>query len=176
MTYVLSFLPILLPWSLDTMFLMTIFIFAGSYIRRYNLLYKTSKLQLIILIMVYIFSVLQCDWVNLSVRVYGNSLLFLLIGGILGSYILIFISMQIERHLSIVGSVLSALGIQSLPIFCIHIPFIKIWENTLSCIPFSFNPYVRGTFIVILIIFTTYPLALFFNSIVLRYIYCKLRS
>lgn len=172
LTYALSFLPILLPWSLDTMFLMTIFIFAGSYIRQSDILYKTSMLQLSILIIIYIISVFQCGWVNLSVRVYGNSLLYLLFGAIIGSFILIKLSMLIERYLSLVGGLLSALGNQSLSIFCIHIPFISIWEKAISNIP-TISPLIHGAFTVILVILTTYPLAIFFNKRILRYVYSR---
>ena len=39
-TYILSYLPILLPWSVDTAFLMSVFILAGSFIRNVKMLDK----------------------------------------------------------------------------------------------------------------------------------------
>lgn len=52
-SYALSSLPILLPWSWDTAFIFALFLFEGFLLRKYNILEKITINHFIILIIIY---------------------------------------------------------------------------------------------------------------------------
>ncbi len=173
-TFALSFLPILLPWSLDTAFLMTIFLYAGIYIRKYDILPKLSIYSFAVLTALYYIALQYCGGINLSVRMYGNSILLLTFAAIIGSILIIKLAMVLDKYLKIVSDTLSYIGIHSLPIFCIHLPFIGLWEKVLSFVPLDIAPSVHGGLVVILVILTTYPFAILFDKYVIKYVFSRL--
>ena len=167
-TYLLSFCPILLPWSIDTSFLMAIFIYVGTIIRQESLIHKTKLLLEIALLFVYITLWLFCCNVNFSVRIYGN-LLFLIPCSMIGSFLLIKISYYI-RLLSI-SRLLGEIGRKSLPIFCLHFPFIALWRKIIVSMNITIPSYIDSILCVIFIIAITYPISLFVINCVLNPIF-----
>jgi len=125
-TLMLSYLPILLPWSIDTAFYMALFMFTGMQIR-YNCNLYTSKKPhplIILSILTYILLLPFCDNINLSVREYGLSIATSFIAGLTGCIAIIFIARLLEG--TIIGKGLQLIGKHSLTIFCIEIPFIVL--------------------------------------------------
>jgi len=123
-TALLNHLPILLPWSIDTAFLMALFMFIGMQMRqRLPDLFSITVHPLIVLsVIVYVLSLPFCDDINLSVREYGSSLITFTIAGISGCLITIYIARLIEQCPLCV--IFQQIGRHSLTIFCIEIPFI----------------------------------------------------
>lgn len=84
MAYAMAFLPILLPWSLDSAPLFAVFIYAGRLIRKYRI--EEKRLAIVAAAATYAI-LLMCHlgsgW-NLSVRQYGHSILIVLIAGVAG--------------------------------------------------------------------------------------------
>lgn len=160
LTFCLTFLPILLPWSIDTVFLTALFIMAGIELRRRNIMGKMNVEHKFGITFVYAILTYFCGTVNLSVRDYGTSLFLYLPAALLGSVMLMIIS----EYMSRVGIfvVIQKLGQHSLPIFCIHVAFINVWDKILQELPIMPDA-IRGLLMVLCITATTYPLAVVFD-------------
>ena len=65
--------------------------------------------------------------INISVREYGSSVITYLLSALTGSIILINLSKSLQG--TIIGKGLQQIGIHSLTIFCIEIPFILIGKQ-----------------------------------------------
>lgn len=123
MTFVLDFLPILLPWSLDTAFLMAIFILIGTKMKDVEF----SKLGCGIMLLLFMLYLALCyvnGIPNLSVRVYGRSFLIILLTGSIGSLLIVKISKWFE-HFKL-GNALAIIGRHSLVIFCIQMLLLRM--------------------------------------------------
>jgi len=133
-TVLLSHLPILLPWSIDTAFIMALFMYIGVQIRQ-NLpdLFSVKIHPIIVLsAIVYLLSLPFCSNINLSVREYGSSIITFTIAGIAGCLIIIYIARQIEQ--SPLHTIFQQIGKHSLTIFCIEIPFILLGRAIAKCL------------------------------------------
>lgn len=118
-TWGCTFLPILLPWSLDVAFIMAIFMYIGVLFRRQeNLLNKPSYIYWLIIAAFLILCKVNGE-PNPSVRELGNSLLLYMITGVLGSISMMWICKHLEgKPLS---GLLADIGRHTLVIFCLQI-------------------------------------------------------
>lgn len=118
-TWGCTFLPILLPWSLDVVFIMAIFMYIGVLFRRQeNLLNKPSYIYWLIIAAFLILCKVNGE-PNPSVRELGNSLLLYMITGVLGSISMMWICKHLEgKPLS---GLLADIGRHTLVIFCLQI-------------------------------------------------------
>ena len=121
-TYILSQLPILLPWSIDTAFLCSLIMYAGFYTNTHNLI-SWGKYEILICVLIYSLLLYVAGDINLSVRQYGTSFIIYYIIAILGCIVALWGSKRIERTL--IGKLLAIFGKHSLTIFCIEILFIQ---------------------------------------------------
>lgn len=122
-TIFMDYLPILLPWSLDTAPLMAVIMFCGKLYRQYlSDFFRRKKPLIFVLIIIYLVLLPFCDYINISVREYGSSVITYLLSALTGSIILINLSKSLQG--TIIGKGLQQIGIHSLTIFCIEIPFI----------------------------------------------------
>ncbi len=163
-TYILSYLPILLPWSADTALLMSVFILVGSFIGETKLLDRLCFPAFLLSAIIYGVLTLLCGGINLSVRVYGSSLFLLIPTAILGCVLLMKFSSIIDK--TFIGIVLQKIGIHSLSIFSLHIPVLGFWQHLLSSVPFVMHsPYIIGVLIVSLTIVVMYPIAVIWDKL-----------
>lgn len=95
--YVLYFLPVLLPWSLDTAFMMALFMYAGRLVKEYDVIHLSKKYFIVILFF-YVVCMAANGYENLSVREYGRSVLLSLIAGVSGSICLIWLCTWLEHY------------------------------------------------------------------------------
>lgn len=124
----MNYLPILLPWSIDTAPLMAVIMFCGKLYRQYLSDFFSRKKPLIfVLIIIYLVLLPCCDQINVSVREYGLSVITYLLSALAGSIILINLSKSLQG--TVFGKGLQQIGIHSLTIFCIEIPFILIGKQ-----------------------------------------------
>ena len=124
-TFSASFFPFLLPWSLDTAPLMTVIMYSGTLVRKHfpDIFKNKNKFCLVILSFVlYLLLLPFCNDINISVRMYGSNIITYLLAALTGCITLIFLSQRLQG--TIVGKRLQHIGIHSLTIFCIEIPFI----------------------------------------------------
>jgi len=120
-----SFLPILLPWSLDTAPLMAVIMFGGKLVRRYVPdIFKNKKTHCLIILsfVLYLLLLPFCNDINISVRMYGSNIITYLFAALTGCITLTYLSRLLQG--TIIGKGLQHIGIHSLTIFCIEIPFI----------------------------------------------------
>lgn len=123
-TWGCQFLPILLPWSLDTACLMACFMYVGLHMPKYD--YLLSFHGLVYLFVLFFFIAL-CNingGLNVSVREYGRSFLLYFSTGILGTLFLLWLSKMIKE--TIVGKGLAIIGRHSLVIFCLQMFLLRI--------------------------------------------------
>jgi len=144
LTFILSKIPILLPWSIDTAFLTALFMYAGMRVRDKGLV-SAKWWQVGLILLVYIGLHLISGEINLSVRVYGTSLFIYFILGCFGSYLVLWGSRFLEGMY--VGKFFLILGKNSLTIFCLEIPFIILAENLYKWLfPCEELGYMAGVF------------------------------
>lgn len=122
-TVAMKYLPVLLPWSMDTAFLTGLFMYSGKVVRQYEIMEKGWYVPAVMLA-VYAASLLVNGYGNLSVREYGKSVLLCLASGISGSILLLKLSHMIDN--TFLHRPLAAIGRNSLVIFCMQIPFLQI--------------------------------------------------
>lgn len=127
-TILLSKLPILLPWSIDTSFLMSIFIYCGYIIRNkgYEVNWLSNKM---VCGAVLLYSLCLCinGYTNLSIGNFGKSVWLTIVAGFTGSLVLIKIAILLEKFWC--KSLLVEIGKNSLIIFCIQMPLLFCTEK-----------------------------------------------
>ena len=120
-----SYLPLLLPWSIDTAPLMSVIMFGGTLVRK-NVpnIFKSKKTHWLIILsfVLYLLLLPFCNDINISVRMYGSNIITYLLAALTGSITLTYLSRMLQG--TIVGKGLQHIGVHSLTIFCIEIPFI----------------------------------------------------
>jgi len=142
-TALMDHLPILLPWSIDTAPLFAIIIWAGQQVRRIaspnlpegeervssslKLPSPRKWLGMGLCTLLYLLSLLVSGDINISVRQYGTSWAIYLPAAITGCIMLTYFSRLLQGTL--VGRGLQQIGLHSLTIFCIEIPFILAGEH-----------------------------------------------
>ena len=147
MVLALMYCPILLPWSLDTAPLMALIMYTGLETRRNGLM----RMNVWIVLCLFIFYLGLAFWggdINISVRMYGNSVVVYYFLAIIGSFVVLWGSQLLEGTL--VGWCLCMLGKHSLTIFCIEMAFI-VWTKDLYLWLFPGNGvnYLTGLFEII---------------------------
>lgn len=97
-SYLLTKLPILLPWSLDTAFAFAIMIFVGNLMRKYELPSRYGNMSVVLsLLLVCILAELEKGGTNVSVRQYGGSIMLFYVTAILGSSLSILLAQWLEK-------------------------------------------------------------------------------
>ena len=122
LTYILSYVPILLPWSIDTAFLSAVIMYAGFNANKYNIISWPTH---IILICIMLYALLLCiaGDINFSIRQYGESIIIYYVFATLGCIVVLWCSKRIEA--TYLGKGIAFLGKHSLTIFCMEILFIR---------------------------------------------------
>lgn len=122
--YLLTYSPILLPWSIDTAFIASVFMVAGM---NYKRIKATSWKWIVLAIVVYGVAVYLNGYTNMSVREYGRNILLFFITGITGSFITVELSKNFESSRFLYP--LKIIGQHSLTIFCLQIPLLKFIQR-----------------------------------------------
>jgi fucose 4-O-acetylase-like acetyltransferase len=120
------YLPILLPWSIDTAFLFSLFIYIGTKLKSVDW-DRLDFLKFFLLVAIYFALCYINGKPNLSVREYGLSFVLILFTGTLGTMIIIKVSQWLEK--SILRTALVAFGQHSLTIFCIQMLLLRIQNH-----------------------------------------------
>lgn len=165
-TYVLNFLPILLPWSLDLAPLGAILIYAGCWCKEKGLLTQPGRISVILMLLlvpIYWNLFLANGTNHLYMRYYGKDFLWspilCLEIGLIGSILYCICARYVEwLRLSFL---LSAIGKASLAILCTHMVIFIAWRHFTE----AFNSQV--------ILYLEVPIALFAGILLHRIIYRK---
>lgn len=138
--FMMQKIPILLPWSVDTAPLFVLFILVGYRVKYWNLINRIHWIYYLLFLFVY---VLICHFngiVNLSIRDYGLMPIIILLSGILGSILIIRISICIES-IPVVSGLLSLIGRNSTCVFCTHVFVFTILYKVIGFTVPSLHPY-----------------------------------
>ena len=122
--YLLSLFDILLPWSIDTVFYMCIFMFLGYYLKEYKVIDKINNIQLLFMFIVLAFMTCISLPINLSIKIYGLNYFYTFIMGVIGSLMLIalcnkLINIKLFKDTSVLGK-------YTIDIMCYHLVVIYV--------------------------------------------------
>lgn len=162
-------LPILLPWSIDTAFLMAVYMYVGFRLKEIPNIFCTFKPHPIV-IMAFVFYILvlpYCNDIDISKRYYDPSYFIYIIAGLSGSISALYISYLLSHTIFKVP--LQQIGIHSLTIFCIEMPFIYFVESITSDSKLTPFPYLVGITATLLAIIGGYIISM----IIHRYQFLK---
>ena len=164
LAYFLTYLPILLPWSIDTAPLFAVFIFIGNYWRKHE--FYSTKILIFSLVAYFIICILN-GGANPSVRVFGRSYLLFFLGSLASMYFFIHISKMIEN--TIFKKSLTQIGRYSLTIFCLQLPLLNLLSKITNFVglPHSivFDILIGSTKSIIVIILL-FPIAKLLHKII----------
>lgn len=140
--------PILLPWSIDTAPLTALIIYVGMMVRKHNMI-SIDLYQVLFLVLLYIGLRFVGGELNISVRIYGNSVAVYFLLAAISPFVVLWGSRYLEgTH---VGKCFMILGKHSLTIFCIEIPFIVLAKGIyLWLFPEKELDYLAGAFEILL--------------------------
>ena len=158
-SYILNKLNILLPWSLDTCFFTTSLMLFGNCMKKYQIFDKKFDIKysislIIILLSYLLFFRLNGD-INLSVRIYGKSILLCFIIGVLGT--VIFVSIAKIVNLLKIKEFFNEINKNTTFILCMHFSIMSITEilfpiNIGNNIVYYIINFIKITVIIILCI------------------------
>ena len=129
LTVIFNFCPILMPWSIDTIFVFSLFIITGKYIRSILIIKKGKEFLIgILFLFMYIVLAYYNGDVNISIRNYGErgilSILFYYTEGLLFTIFLSKIFIKMGNNPLII--LFSSIGRLSLRLMCLHMPIFII--------------------------------------------------
>ncbi|MDD6572470.1 MAG: acyltransferase [Thermoflexaceae bacterium] len=132
------FLPVYLPWSFEMALLGCVFMLIGLCMRRYNIVKILQKHVWIPLVCLVVFALLHHfnGPANMAVQDYGKSMLVYLMLGTLGSVMVIFISLILEK-VTVIRCAVSYVGQNTLIILAFHMTIISVMVSVLGKIGFN---------------------------------------
>lgn len=135
-TYLLAYIPIRLPWGMDTAFAGMVFMAFGYGMRQKNVIQKLWKWHYILFILIiYIGLCTLNPGIAMSVREYGNhgalSVIAFIVIGCLGSIIYIAVAKAISR-IPAISKPLCTVGRNTLPILAFHIFIFLVWDTVME--------------------------------------------
>ena len=165
---VLTFCPILLPWSIDTVFITSLFIYIGYRLKNISLTRQQCILLLLASGISYILLTHINGTINISIRQYGNLgiasvLLFTLIG-ILGTAAYSSFFILVEK--TFICRFFAYFGRISLTILCAHMLFVQIFKQiqltifgSAKFLPRVISLPTRLTFVLIMCVLVHYMIS-----------------
>lgn len=118
-----SFLPVLLPWSLDTLWFHMVLMGAGVLLRETNLIEKLygCPWKIVLCGLAFLLMSALSGSGNLSVRVYGNHMLAYLAAALLGSVLAMLLAKWIENTFRQAGHLIAFAGSRTMAVLCLHL-------------------------------------------------------
>lgn len=129
----LKMLPVYLPWSMEMSLIGTVFMLFGLLIRQLNVVdFIRCKMYLPVLCVV-IFALLHHvnGSANMAISVYGRSIILYVILGFLGSIIMIWLALILEK-IDVLNRAVSYVGRKTLIILGLHMTIISLMVSVMS--------------------------------------------
>lgn len=120
-------LPILLPWSLDTVFLSLLFVCIGKIFAE-KLKKEKSKATICLLSVALLLLSILNRGVNYSVREFGKSVTVFVFTSIIGTYLTVQLAKWINRRCIIIDRFLRFIGKNTLLILGVHLIFVTVFD------------------------------------------------
>jgi putative acyltransferase len=134
-SFLLNQISFLLPWSLDMVPFFTLFMYLGQLCFRYNIFRHIQGLKIFIIILLLIVGCQINGPINLSIRIYGHSILLSFLTGIMGTFLLIWIGKLLET--SRIGSILATSGKHTLTIFSQQMFVLHFVNSAISSVGYD---------------------------------------
>lgn len=154
--------PVLLPWSLDTMFMHVVLMGLGYLLKENKDLELLEEKPVRILVYAVLFLITSClsGTGNLSIRSYGQVAVFYLWAAYFGSVLVMLFSRWMERHCEKAAKVLAYAGGRTMGFLCLHLFVFMFFRAGLGVIGFpADNPLAKAVMIpvtfVVLTVFET---------------------
>lgn len=122
--FAMQYLPILLPWSLDTAFFVGPMMLSGHLLRKYDLFERIPLWGILVTTLLYALFASLTGYINLSIRDYGNSLFAEFGAALTGSLVMIYIFRLLDG--TTFNRLLAKFNTQALWIFGMQAIFIFI--------------------------------------------------
>ena len=121
--WLLLFLPVLLPWSLDTMFFHIVLMGAGHLLRKKEAMKRLEQkpFRVVLCILVFIGSSILSGTGNLSLRSYGSFPPLYLAAALTGSVLAMLFARFLEHYVPKVSALLCLAGAHTMGILCLHL-------------------------------------------------------
>lgn len=142
-------LPVYLPWSFEMALLGCIFMLFGLCIRRYNIVEILKKNIWIPLVCLIVFAGLHHfnGSANMAIQDYGRSMIVYLMLGMLGSVMVLFISLMLEKS-ALINRAVSYVGQNTLIILAFHMTIISLMVSVLEKLQFTWLLDWDGFFVI----------------------------
>ena len=160
--------PVLLPWSIDVAPLYALYMLAGYILKRFNMLEKIKLVYTMGFLLLYVLICSLNGTVNLSTRDYGASPIFVMVTGIIGSILIIKLSMFLER-VAILSKLLSIVGRNSICVFCSHVLTFALLYKIYSYLYSNYDVVVLSYFLLIIDIVIGLLFGVIFSIILKKY-------
>jgi len=154
--------PVLLPWSLDTMFIHVVLMGLGYILKESKDLEMLEEKPVRMLVYAALFLITSClsGTGNLSIRSYGQIAAFYLWAAYFGSVLVMLFSRWMEQHCGKFAKILAYAGGRTMGILCLHLFVFMFFQAGCSIIGIpAGNPLVKAVMIlmtfVVLTVFET---------------------
>lgn len=128
------FVPVLLPWSMDTVLAMVVLLYLGESIGKMGATESAKRKWWLVLVILVVF-VVCVYWNgagNISIGDYGKSMVLFLISSCAGTLLCIIISYFVEKYLHFLGKPLMIIGMGTLDILCLHLFVFALLQTAFS--------------------------------------------
>lgn len=121
--WLLQLLPVLLPWSLDTMFFHIVLMGAGHLLRKKEAMKRLEQkpFRVVLCILVFIGSSILSGTGNLSLRFYGSFPPLYLAAALTGSVLAMLFARFLEHYVPKMSALLSLAGAHTMGLLCLHL-------------------------------------------------------
>lgn len=143
------FLPVYLPWSAEAALLGTVFMLMGMCLRKYQMPETTKKMYLLPAVCIVLFALLHNinGAANLAVQDYGRFMTIYLLLGLLGTYVVLWISLWLAQ-IKTINRAVSYLGRNTLIILAFHMTIISMMVSVLDRLHFEWLLNRGGSFVI----------------------------
>lgn len=158
------FVPVLLPWSIDTVLAMLVLLYLGECFGKVEYMELTKKKWWLVPVILGVF-VLCVYWNgagNISIGDYGKSMVLFLVSSGMGTFLCILISYFIEKYLHFLGKPLMIIGMATLDILCLHLFVFALGQTVFQVAGIDVN----RSFVKVMIIIMGLLVPVIFSNIV----------
>ncbi|WP_315024569.1 acyltransferase family protein [Alloprevotella tannerae] len=134
-SFLLNQIPFLLPWSLDMVPFFALFMYLGQLCLRYDIFRHIRGIKAFIILLLLIVCCQINGPINLSIRIYGHSILLTFLTGILGTLLLVWIGKLLET--SKIGRLLARSGKHTLTIFSLQMFILHFVNSAISFVGYD---------------------------------------
>ena len=146
------FVPVLLPWSIDTVLAMLPLLYLGEWLGRgeYMEIAKKKWWLVPVILMVFILSVYWNGAGNISIGDYGKSMVIFQVSSCTGTILCILVAYLLEKYLHFLGKPLMIIGMSTLDILCLHLFVFALLQTAFQMVGIDSNNSLVKVMIIIM--------------------------